>query len=332
MSDIREKSCWIVGEGLVGLQNQLIGLAEALGLTFEVKTATKPDSFWRFLPSPFWPNPLSLTTDKKPLSAPWPDILISAGRCGVAVSQAMRRASGGKTFTIHIQDPLTDPQKFDVVIVPEHDRIRGDNVMTTYGATHRITTEKLAEAADHFRPLLASLPRPLIAVLVGGASKHQDFPPAIMRDLAQKLAAAAQSSGGSLAVTPSRRTGAENEAVLKEVLQNTPALIWDGQGENPYFGLLALADAIVVTSDSVSMISEACFTGKPVYVYDLPGGSKRILQFEDGLRRRGMTRGFMGEIASWHYPPLDETRKAADFVRQRWTKKFGTPEQIKQGT
>jgi hypothetical protein len=194
-------------------------------------------------------------------------------------------------------------------------------VLVTLGAVHRVTRQKLDAAAEQFRQAFAYLPRPLIAVLVGGPSKGQDFTTEMMRDLARKLADAAKESGGGLAITPSRRTGEENVAVLREVLSDTPSFIWDGAGENPYFGLLALADAIVVTSDSVSMISEACFTGKPVHVYDLPGGRKRIMRFERSLRARGMTRAFTGRIESWSYPPLDETRKAAEFVRQRWDEK-----------
>ena len=124
--------------------------------------------------------------------------------------------------------------------------------------------------------------------------------------------------GAGLVVTTSRRTGAENEAILRAALADVPSLIWDGQGDNPYFGMLALADAVVVTCDSVSMISEACYTGSPVHVYDFPGGSKRFRRFREDLERGGLTRPFRGRLESWQYTPLDETRRAADFVRSRY--------------
>jgi mitochondrial fission protein ELM1 len=311
--------CWIVTEGLVGLQNQAIGLAEALGLSYELKTAGKPGLPWKLLPPGYWPDPLALSA----LAAPWPDVLITCGRAGVAAALAVKKASKNACFTIHIQNPLINPAYFDAVIAPEHDRLQGANVLSTFGAIHRVNAQKLAEAKAHFLPKFAALPRPLIGVLIGGKSRHQEFALSAMQDLGRKLKAFAATTGGGLLVTPSRRTGAENEAELRAILKNTPAYIWDGTGENPYFGLLAASDAIVVTSDSISMISEACFTGKPVYVHELPGGSRRFTPFLQELARRGMTRAFSGEIvqnglSAAHYTPLDETRRAADFVRARY--------------
>jgi len=300
-------SCWVVAEGIVGMQNQAMGLAEALGLPYTLKTVVRPKGFWQ-----------QLKLDAQGFVPPWPDLLISCGRQGGAVSVAIRKANAGKTFIVHIQDPHISPNQFDAVIVPMHDRLRGDNVLVTQGAIHRITNEKLENAALHFRPLLASLPRPLICVLIGGKNRRQNLSATSVRDLADKLSVAARNSGGSLAITPSRRTGAANENLLRQYLEGVPSYIWDGQGENPYFGMLALADAIVVTSDSISMISEACFTGKPVYIYELPNGGKRHKQFLEDFTRKGMTRPFTGKVETWNYQPLDETYRAAVFVYERF--------------
>ena len=163
--------------------------------------------------------------------------------------------------------------------MPAHDKLQGSNVLVTQGAIHHVSREKLISAAGHFRPLLASLPRPLISVLVGGKNRHQSFSDASAHDFAQKLLLAATSTGGGLAISFSRRTGARNEAILRQDLAGLPSYIWDGTGENPYLGLLALADVIIVTSDSISMVSEACSTGKPVYIYELPNGGKGINSF-----------------------------------------------------
>lgn len=310
-TDLPISSCWIVTEGLVGLQNQAIGLAQALGLPYVLKQVPKPSGLWRFL------SPV-----RHHLTPPWPDLLISCGRQSVPVSVDVRRASKNKTFTVHIQDPLIDPRQFDVVIVPAHDKLRGENVLVTQGAIHQVTTEKLNSAAGHFRPLLASLPRPLISVLVGGKNRHQGFSPASADDFAKKLLMAQTNTGGGLALTTSRRTGAANEAILRQHLVGVPSYIWDGQGENPYFGLLTLADVIVVTSDSISMISEACSTGKPVYIYQLPHCGRRHKELCESLIQGGIARSFWGVIDKWTYPPLDEIRKAADFVHERFLAKL----------
>lgn len=311
-TDLPITSCWIVTEGLVGLQNQAIGLAQALGLPYELKVVKRPKGLLSLL-----------SPHRHGLTCPWPDILISCGRQSVPVSLDIRRASENKTFTVHIQDPLTDPGHFDVVIVPAHDKLRGENVLVTQGAIHQVTPEKLDKAAQHFRPLLAALPHPLISVLVGGKNKHQNFSEISAHDLAKKLLMGATNSGGGLAISFSRRTGAANEAILRQKLAGVASYIWDGQGENPYFGLLALADAIVVTSDSISMISEACSTGKPVYVYELPNCGRRHKQLCESLIKGGLVRPFLGIIESWKYTPLQETFKAAQFVQERfWDKKF----------
>lgn len=307
-------SCWVVTEGLVGLCHQAIGLAQALGVPFVVKEISKPQKWWRLLPPYYWPTP---EVDLLKNGA-WPDLLISCGRCSVATALAIRKASHGQTFTVHIQHPNVYPQEFDVVIVPEHDRLQGANVLATKGALHHVNRQKLTSGAEHFRPLLASLPPPVISVLIGGKNQHQDFSAAVASDLASKLVAAVKKTHGSLAVTFSRRTSLENEKIFRQSFKDIPAYIWDGAGENPYFGLLSLADVIVTTSDSVSMVSEACFTGKPVYVYELPGGSPRHRQFRQSLLKDGIIRIFTGEIQYWQYNPLDETQRAAHFVVERF--------------
>ena len=118
-------------------------------------------------------------------------------------------------------------------------------------------------------------------------------------------------------MTASRRTGDTNAAILRDALSTCPAYVWDGEGDNPYFGFLGLADTIVVTADSVSMVSEACATGKPVYVVELEGGSAKFARFHEGLRAAGITRAFDGNLESWTYAAPDDTAKvAAEIVRR----------------
>ena len=310
-------NCWVLTDGKPGMENQCLGLAEALGIVPTVKRIA-PRFPWSVLPPGLWFAPLRAPgPGGDRLAPPWPALLIATGRQTVAPSIAIRRASRGATFTVQIQDPQVDPARFDLVASPAHDRLAGDNVIATLGALHRVTPERLAHAAARFRDRLARLPRPLVAVLVGGTNRQYRLSRAGTERLVQGLVRLSKNSGAGLAVTPSRRTGAANEAVLREGLAPVPSVIWDGEGENPYFGYLALADAIVVTADSVSMVSEACATGKPVYVFDLEGGSRKFDRFHDKLREAGITRAFEGTLAEWRYRPPDDTERVAEEVRRR---------------
>ncbi len=153
-------------------------------------------------------------------------------------------------------------------------------------------------------------------MLIGGANSAYDFGAAEMTALAEALVRAAKECGGSLLITPSRRTGETNLAILRQALKDTPNFLWEGEGDNPYFGILGLADQLVVTSDSVNMVSEAVASGKPVHVFTLPGGSTKFARFHDVLRQRGLTHEFTGNFAV-HHPsvPADDMARAAEAVR-----------------
>src|SRR5262249_2822213 len=204
-------TCWALTEGFAGMESQCVGLAEALDLRCALKRVRRPRMPLKYLPPSLWPSPLSRAVDGEVLAPPWPDVLISSGRGSVAAALAVRRASAGKTFGVHIQTPYVDSSRFDLVVIPQHDTLRGDNVLVTRTALHHVTKEKLAEAAQRFAAALSSLPRPLIAVLVGGSNKHQVCSPQTMHRMADQLIAAARACGGALAVTTSRRTEEENK-------------------------------------------------------------------------------------------------------------------------
>lgn len=309
--------CWVLSDGKAGTEVQSIGLAEALGLEPEVKQL-KIKAPWRWLPPPLWPAPLrSLGAGGAVLTPPWPEVLIAGGRLTAAPAAAVRRAGRGATFAVQIQDSKIDPRCFDLVVTPEHDRLRGANVMTTRGALHRVTPARLSAAASRLAPRLDGLPRPLVAVLIGGANRAYRLTPALVAGLTADLTELARDRGASLLVTVSRRTGAEQEAALRAGLAGVAAEFWNGTGENPYLGYLGLADALVVTGDSVTMISEAAATGKPVHVVELPGGTAKFRRFHAGMRAAGVTRPFDGRLESWDYPPLEETARVAAEIRRR---------------
>lgn len=304
-------SCWIVvEEGLTGTENQCLGVAQALGIVPEIKRIRLREP-WRSL-SPWFGFPQSWSF-RPPLVPPWPDLLIASGRKSIAASLYVKKKAGDKVFTVQIQDPRIKPEAFDLVAVPAHDPTRGDNVVVTTAAPNLITEQRL-EAAYHRFSFLMGLPRPRVAVLIGGSTKVFSLTAGVTRELAEKLGAIE----GGLMITASRRTGAENTLYLREALKGKKTYFWDGKGENPYMGFLAWADAIVVTSDSVSMLSEACTTGKPVYMIALEGQSRRLSTFHKTIIDKGMVRLFEGKIEEWKYPPLDDAGLVAREIRARY--------------
>jgi len=309
-----------VTDGKAGMENQCVGLAEALGVIPVVKRI-KLRSPWKQL-SPFLRHGLGYAFSSKGdrIAPPWPDILIATGRASVPASLYAKRMSaqeGKRTFTVQIQNPVIDPSRFDLVVVPRHDTITGANVMTTRGSLHRVTFAMLTTEAEKLLPRVAHLPSPRIAVLIGGSNAVYSLTPREMKVLAKQLKDIA-GRDGSLMITPSRRTGVENLKILQAELANTPCYIWewDGPEANPYYGMLGLADVIVATCDSVGMITEACSTGKPVMVINLPGGSDKFRRFHQAMRDDGMTRPFEGHIEHWSYAPLDDMRLIAERI---WT-------------
>ncbi|ARU32897.1 hypothetical protein CAP31_07920 [Sulfuriferula sp. AH1] len=299
------------------MDNQSFGLVEALGLDC-IKKRIVPAAPWKYLPPGLWLLPLKfLGEGSDALQPPWPDVVIGTGRLNVAVAVAIKRASGGRTLNIRIQNPQIDLRQFDLIVAPQHDHCRGDNVLETLGAVNRVTQARLDSAAQQFAPQFVGLPRPLIGVLLGGTNKRYVIDAAFAHDLADKLILTLKQHGGSVLITPSRRTDAAAVGVLRERLAQYSAVIWDGTGENPYFAYLALADYLVVTADSVNMASEASFTGRPVFVAGLTGGKGKFEDFHRSLQARGCTRPFTGELTHWHYEPLDETYRVANEIKHR---------------
>lgn len=301
--------CWIVTEGLIGTENQCIGVAQALGIVPNIMRIQLKQP-WKML-SPYFGFEQTYTFAPQ-LSPPWPDFLITSGRKSIAASRYIKKKSNGKTKTLHIQDPRISSDYFDLVAVPQHDPTRGENVIVTMAAPNKITPELLKAAENEFT-FLSEFPAPRIAVLIGGHSKAYQMTKDITLDLISKLS----DLDGSLLITCSRRTGIENQKLIAQNLASDKNFIWDGNGKNPYLGFLAWADIILVTADSVSMLSESCTTGKPVYMIDLKGGSKRITSLHNQLIKHGSLRIFNSSLEPFPYKPLNDSKFIAEEVKKR---------------
>jgi len=321
---------WLLTNDAVGLRNQVIGLAEHVGWPFELKLVNlrKP---WRWLPGHFIPHAQTkLTAESTPLCAPWPDLIISCGRLGAAVALGVKRASKGKTFTVHIQNPQIPLHLVDIIAPPRHDGLKGKNVFPTRGALHHVSPQKIATAVEvqHARhPELKNIKshQPIIGVLIGGSNATATLTPEKSRALINQLCAAAQKQNAHLWITASRRTGAANIAAMQAELSHTAHWFWNNEGENPYHAILGMADYLIVTGDSVSMVSEAASTGKPIYTIDFDGYSGRLKEFHQMLRQEGVTKTFEGQLEHWSYQPVNDTPKIAALIRSRFLAQKNRP-------
>jgi mitochondrial fission protein ELM1 len=314
---------WAVTDDRPGTAAQVLGVAAALGLPFVEKRLGY--SGLARLPNFVRGAGLMGIDDasRARLAPPWPDVVIAAGRRSAPVARWIKAHAGKAVRLVHLMNPgRVGAGDFDLIVLPHHDCTPpgGDaaNVLRITGAPHRITDAVLAAAAAKWAPVFAHLSRPYIALLVGGATNRRPFPTPIAQDLGTRTAAMAQSVGGSVLLATSRRTGTDAEQALTGALSGPHAsYVWGQGGDNPYMGFLALADVLVVTGDSVSMCSEACATGKAVFIAApdaITAPKHRRLHQE--LYAKGDARPFDGNYAAWTHPPLNAADDVAQAVRR----------------
>ncbi len=290
-------SAWAVTTGEMGMRTQARGLAEAVAdEVTELTVGSWP-----------WNGPRA--------TPPWPTVIVSCGRRSARWALGARRASGGRPLTVHVQDPRRDRDRFDLIIAMAHDRLpAAANVLTVATALHDLTPNRFEAARGDWAERFSGYRRPLIGVAIGGSLRGRPFTLADSDALISGLQSAR--GQGGLLITPSRRTPAETLARLNAAFAgDDQVFIWDGVGDNPYRAILASSDRLVVTSDSVSMMSEALASGHPVEILDL--GFARHVGFVQGLIDRGHARRFEGarEPAAG-VGPVDAMAEAAGAVRR----------------
>lgn len=321
------RTCWILSDGKAGDETPCLGVAEALGLTPQVRrVAPRAPWLWAMPWGPIDPRERE-DRPQSPLRPPYPDLAIASGRRAVAYLRRIKRLSEGRTFTVFLKDPRTGAGAADFIWVPEHDALRGDNVLVTLTSPHRISAERLAAARQNPLAPIAALPRPRIAVLVGGDSGRLTFQAQDVERFAQGLEALA-ASGTALMGTLSRRTALTKAPLVqavRQVFNRHGGYLWDGTGENPYPALLANADAIIVTADSVNMVGEALAAGVPVHVFHphATARARKIAAFLRALAETGAIRPFpvdacAGGLAAAPRQPIDATPLIAAAIAARY--------------
>ncbi len=315
---------WAVSDGRAGIEAQVVGLSDAIARLVPCQVSVKRVGWTgRIGRLPWWLNllPKRWLTPESGIPTgkdqEWPDVWVAAGRATLPLSIRAKRWSGGKTYVVQIQDPRVPAHMFDLVIPPKHDRLTGDNVLPISGSPHRVTPQRLAAEYEAFKDVIDALPRPRVAVLVGGKSKAFDLSSERAAQIAHSIQIPLEQDGGSLLMTFSRRTPDPARALMAARLRHLPGMVWNGEGPNPYFAFLAAADYILVTEDSTNMATEAASTGKPVFVLKLDGHSLKFRLFHEELERMGAARPYGGAFHGWTYDPVDETDRAAREVLAR---------------
>ncbi|MEO6364549.1 MAG: mitochondrial fission ELM1 family protein [Luteimonas sp.] len=311
---------WTLSDGHAGNLRQVLALAATLAdapasaPVRNIVLATRAP--WRWVAPRVWPGTThAFGRDFALALRAAPRIAIGCGR-QAALATRMLRAHGSQA--VQILDPRIDPAHWDVVVAPEHDAVRGANVVTLLGSLHPVDDAWLKQAREAFAAL-ARLPRPRIAVLLGGSSRHARFDRDVFNSLATKLDGVLAREGGSLLLSASRRTPPDVREALRNRHIAAPHVRWldPGDGDNSYPGMLGWADRIVCTPDSVNMLSEACATYAPVFVFDPDRVHGRPRRFIDSLLARGRIRAMDDALAPFDVEALRETARVAGEVRKR---------------
>lgn len=311
--------CWVITDSAAGNQRQALALAQYLNMPTR-HLVLQPRAPWSWLaPRVTLGGTLALSPCQRELFAPpWPTVAIGCGRAAALFTRMLRASAEWRCHTVQILDPRIDPSHWDTVISPQHDQLSGPNVLCPLGSLNTIDDDWLSDGRESC-PLFADLPQPRIGVLLGGPRSGVTFDARYLRSLANLLLRRHERNGGSLLVLASRRTPSVLIDGLRKALSHIPGLIWTGADDspNPYAGVLGWVDQLVVTPDSVNMLSEACAVGCPVQTYvtsPLPG---KIRRFHEALRAEGRLSDIADDEAPKSHPPLRETATIARMLRER---------------
>ena len=304
----------LLTEGMHGMISQVEGLAKALDLDF-THQKVELNSFWKFIP----PNltPISQKVYKK-INQDDFDFIISCGRKSVIPSIHLKNIANKKVFNIHIQDPKVDLNHFNFIVAPEHDSLQGQNVINTKGAIHYLTENEISENKDYLNSLIKNDERKIWTLIMGGPTKYYDYSTKNIKHIFTSLYKLLKKHDFQLVVIPSMRTPINTIHYAKEFFGENHTIIMDVD-KKAYLSALAIAENIIITCDSSSMISEAALTGKPIYIANiLPRKKdKRFQKFRNLFRELNITRNLGEEIEDWNYQKLNETNRVANIIKQK---------------
>ncbi len=287
-----ELKALLLTQGMHGMVSQVEGLAKALGLSYKHQKI-ELKSFWNLIPPKISPISENLVKNKFVCDC---KIIISCGRKSVIPSIALKKRLGNQIFNIHIQDPKVSFEHFDLIVSPEHDRLRGENIINTTGAIHYLTKKEINDNSKYLG-IEKDKRKELVAFIIGGPNKYYNYSEKQIHELFNKV---------KTLFTPDKF----KIIVVKNI------------DKKAYLSALAISNYIVVTCDSTSMISEAAMTGKPVYIAMMksfkPTG--RFKKFYSQLKDLGITRELEDRVESWSYNSLNEVNRIAPIVKAKMKK------------
>ena len=306
-----ELKALLLTQGMHGMISQVEGLAKALKLSFKHKEI-KLKPLWNLIPPKLTPISENLLTEKFVCDS---KIIISCGRKSVIPSIALKKRFGKDIFNIHIQDPKVSYNHFDLIISPEHDKIEGNNVITTKGAIHYLTKKEISQYSDYLD--IKKDKKQLVAFIIGGPNKYFKFTDEEISDIFNKVKTLFTTDKYKIVVIPSYRTP---ERVIKKANEafGFNHLVIKTIDKKAYLSSLSISDYIVVTCDSTSMISEAAVTGKPIYVADIPANKNdhRIKKFRDLFTKLNIIKKLNDKLETWHYETLNEASRIANEIKK----------------
>ena len=304
----------LLTQGMHGMISQVEGLAKALDIDFTHHTV-ELNNFWKMVPPKI--TPISQSVYKK-INHENFDVIISCGRKSVIPSIHLKNNSNKKVFNIHIQDPKVDLKHFEFIVAPEHDSIKGQNVISTKGAIHYLTENEINENKDYLNSFIKKDKRIIWTLIMGGPTKYYDYSTKNIKEIFTTLSKLSKEHNFQLVIIPSMRTPTNIIQYANDYFGDDHTVIMDVD-KKAYLSALAIAQNIIVTCDSSSMISEAALTGKPIYVASIlpKKNDKRFQKFRNLFRELNIIKNLGEEIEDWNYEKLDETNRVANIIKQK---------------
>jgi uncharacterized protein len=303
----------LLTEGMHGMISQVEGLAKALDLDF-THHKVELNSFWKLFPPKL--TPVIQNVFKK-ISVIEFDVIISCGRKSVIPSIYLKKNSKKNIINIHIQDPKVSLDNFNFIIAPEHDGLQGSNVILSKGAIHYLTKNEIEDNKNYLKDQLTEN-KEYFSLILGGPTKHYEYSLENIKNILEKFKKLLITNNLQGIVIPSMRTPKEIISFAKEFLGNENLVI-EKVDKKAYLSALGLAKFISVTCDSISMISEAALTGKPLYIVEIPTKKNdyRFKKFRDLFNKLNITKNLNEKLETWHYESLNETIRIAEEIKKK---------------